>query len=167
MYVGTKRSPQKIIALWVLSFGLYGIYWISKNLDEMKENRGKGVSGRAYTLLAIFFPPLAISACWLLPSTVGKMYTENGKFEQINSCWGAMLFLPSVALWLVAGMAMLIVTTGGTQGIAGENLNYVIAGIVFTALAINAYLLYNWLKKIQIQINTFWDEAATGSITTY
>jgi len=167
MYVGTKRSPQKIIALWILSFGLYGIYWISKNLDEMKENRGKGVSGRAYATLAILFPPLAISACWLLPSTVGKMYTENGKFEQINSCWGAMLFLPTVALWLVAGMAMLIVTTGGAQSIAGANVNYVVGGIALIALSINFYLLYNWLKKIQIQINAFWDEAQSGAITTY
>jgi hypothetical protein len=26
-------------------------------------------------------------------------------------------------------------------------------------LAINIFLLYNWLKKIQLQINDFWEQA--------
>jgi hypothetical protein len=165
MYIGQKRSAEKTLGLWVVTLGLYGIYWISQNLEEIRLNRGKGMSGRVYTLIAIFFPPLAVSACWLLPSTVGKLYTDNGKFEQINSCWGAMLFLPSVALWMVAAMLMLIVNTGGSHSLVGDNQNIAIAVIVIGAVLINLFLLYNWMRKIQEQINNFWDEARLGSTT--
>jgi hypothetical protein len=157
MYIGTKRSPEKIIALWVMSFGLYGIYWLAQTFSELQTNRKKGISGRSYAVLAVLFPPLAVSACWLLPAYVGRLYAENGKLEQISSCWGAMLFLPTIALWAIVGMAYLIIGAGGTITETGM---YMFGGIVAGALAINVFLLYNWLKKIQLQINEFWDEAA-------
>lgn len=164
MYVGKQRNAEKTIFLWVASAGLYGIYWISQNLEEMRLNRGKGMSGKLYTFIAIFFPPLALSACWLLPSTVGKLYTENGKFEQINSCWGAMLFLPTVALWMVVAMLVLIVNTGGSHSLVGDKQTLAIIIISIIAVAINIFLLYNWLRKIQEQINLFWFEAENNAI---
>ncbi len=156
MYIGTKRSPEKIIGLWVMSFGLYGIYWLAQTFSELQKNRNKGISGRSYAALAVLFPPLAVSACWLLPAYVGKLYSENGKLEQISSCWGAMLFLPTIALWAIVGMSYLIVSAGYGMGEYGI---YVMASIIFIAIGINIFLLYNWLKKIQLQINEFWDEA--------
>jgi len=157
MYVGTKRSPEKIIGLWVLSFGLYGIYWLAQTFSELQKKRNKGISGASYTALAVLFPPLALSACWLLPSYVGKLYEENGKLEQISSCWGAILFLPTLALWAVVGMSYLILIAGGGMG---EDGMVIMAGVVSIAIGINIFLLYNWLKKIQLQINEFWDETA-------
>ena len=81
MFIGEKRSPEKIIGLWVMTFGLYGIYWLSMTFSELQSNRKKGISGRSYALLAVLFPPLAVSACWLLPAYVGRLYAENGKLE--------------------------------------------------------------------------------------
>ena len=81
MYIGVKRSPEKIIGLWVMTFGLYGIYWLAKTFSELQANRNKGISGRSYALLAVLFPPLAVSACWLLPAYVGRLYAENGKLD--------------------------------------------------------------------------------------
>ena len=155
MYIGTKRSPEKIISLWVMSFGLYGIYWLAKTFSELQEFRNQGISDTSYATLAILFPPLAISACWLLPAYVGKMYEENGKLEQISSSWGVILFLPTLALWAVVGMSYLILSSGGMRdyGI------YAMGTIVLAAGAVNVFLLYNWLKKIQVQINEFWDAA--------
>jgi len=155
MYIGVKRSPEKIIGLWVMTFGLYGIYWLATTFSELQANRKKGISGRSYALLAVLFPPLAVSACWLLPAYVGRLYAENGKLEHISSCWGAMLFLPTIALWAIVGMSYLIISASGT----GPYGLYAMAGIVLTALAINIFLLYNWLKKIQLQINDFWEQA--------
>jgi len=155
MYIGTKRSPEKVMALWVMSLGVYGIYWLATTFNELQKNRNKGISGESYAALAILFPPLALSACWLLPAYVGKLYAENGKLEHISSCWGAILFLPSVALWAIVAMSYLIVTTGGMS----EYGMYTMAVIVTIAIGINIFLLYNWLKKIQIQINEFWDGA--------
>jgi len=155
MYIGVKRSPEKIIGLWVMTFGLYGIYWLAKTFSELQANRNKGISGRSYALLAVLFPPLAVSACWLLPAYVGRLYAENGKLEHISSCWGAMLFLPTIALWAIVGMSYLILSAGGS----GQYGLYIITGIVLSALAINIFLLYNWLKKIQLQINDFWEQA--------
>jgi len=157
MYIGTKRSPEKIMGLWIISFGLYGIYWLSQTFDELQKNRKKGISGRSYATLAVLFPPLALSACWLLPAYVGRLYAENGKLEHISSCWGAILFLPSLALWAIVGMAYLIVSAGFGMNEYGM---YTMGGIIIAAIGINLFLLYNWLKKIQHQINEFWDEAA-------
>lgn len=157
MYIGTKRNPEKVISLWVMSFGLYGIYWLAKTFSELQMNRKKGISGRSYAALAILFPPLALSACWLLPSYVGKLYAENGKLEQISSSWGAILFLPSLALWSVVVMSYLIMSAGG---IMSEYGMYTMTAILFIAIGINTFLLYNWLNKIQLQINEFWDAEA-------
>lgn len=154
MYIGTKRSPEKIIGLWVMSFGLYGIYWLASTFSELQKNRKKGISGASYAALAILFPPLALSACWLLPAYVGKLYSENGKLEHISSCWGAILFLPSLALWAIVGMSYLILSAGGSMNEYGI---YTMGIIVLAAIGINIFLLYNWLKKIQMQINEFWD----------
>lgn len=153
MYIGTKRSPEKIISLWMMSFGLYGIYWLAKTFSELQEFRKQGISGTSYATLAILFPPLALSACWLLPAYVGKLYEENGKLEQISSCWGVILFLPTLALWAVVAMSYLILSAGGM----GEYGIYIMGIIILSAGAINVFLLYNWLKKIQLQINEFWD----------
>lgn len=155
MYIGVKRSPEKIISLWVMTFGLYGIYWLSRTFSELQSNRKQGISGSSYALLAVLFPPLAVSACWLLPAYVGKLYAENGKLEHISSCWGAILFLPTIAVWAIVGMSYLVITAGYT----GPYGLYTLAGIVLTALAINVFILYNWLKKIQLQINDFWEQA--------
>lgn len=155
MFIGVKRSPEKIIGLWVMTFGLYGIYWLATTFSELQANRKQGISGRSYVLLAILFPPLAVSACWLLPAYVGRLYAENGKLEHISSCWGAMLFLPTIAVWSIVGMSYLIISTGGS----GPYGAYIMATIVLSALAINIFLLYNWLKKIQLQINDFWEQA--------
>ena len=159
MFIGEKRSPEKIIGLWVMTFGLYGIYWLATTFSELQANRKKGISGRSYALLAVLFPPLAVSACWLLPAYVGRLYAENGKLEDISSCWGAMLFLPTIAVWAMVSMSYLIISASGT----GAYGMYVMAAIVLSALAINIFLLYNWLKKIQLQINDFWEQAEQAS----
>jgi len=156
MYIGTKRSPEKIIGLWVMSFGLYGIYWLSQTFSELQRSRKKGISGRSYATLAVLFPPLALSACWLLPAYVGRLYAENGKLEHISSCWGAILFLPTIALWAIVGMVYLIISAGGMN----ETSTYILGAVVLTAVCINIFLLYNWLKKIQLQINEFWENAS-------
>ncbi|HIC42972.1 MAG TPA: DUF4234 domain-containing protein, partial [Sulfurimonas sp.] len=143
MYIGTKRSPEKIIGLWVLTFGVYGIYWLAQTFTELQNHRQQGISGTSYTVLAVLFPPLALSACWLLPSYVGKLYAENGKLEQISSCWGAILFLPSIALWAIVAMSYLIISAGGSMS---ENGVYTMAAVVAIAIGINIFLLYNWLR---------------------
>jgi hypothetical protein len=51
-------------------------------------------------------------------------------------------------------MAYLIVSAGGSINEYGM---YTMGIIVMTAIGINIFLLYNWLKKIQLQINEFWD----------
>jgi hypothetical protein len=66
-----------------------------------------------------------------------------------------MLFLPTIALWAIVGMSYLIISSGGV----GPYGLYIMAAIVLAALAINIFLLYNWLKKIQLQINDFWEQA--------
>jgi len=157
MYIGTKRNPEKVISLWIMTFGLYGIYWLAQTFNDLQKNRKKGMTGNSFAVLAVLFPPLALSACWILPEYVGKLYEENGKLEYINSGWGIVLFLPTLALWAIVGMAYFIISTGFSTNEYGM---YIMSFIVMTAIGINVFILYNWLKKIQIQINEFWDEAA-------
>jgi len=72
--------------------------------------------------------------------------------------------LPSLALWAVVIMSYLILSAGGEMGVNGV---YTMSAIIILAIGINTFLLYNWLKKIQLQINTFWDEAEATSYLSY
>jgi hypothetical protein len=132
-----------------MTFGIYGIFWLSSTFSELQANHKKGISGRSYALLAVLFPPLAVSACWLLQAYVGRLYAENESLIYQFMLGNDAVFADD------RSMEYLIISTGGS----GSYGTYIMEGIVLSALVINIFLLYNWLKKIQLQINDFWEQA--------
>jgi len=51
--VGKPRRVLVIILLSIITFGIYGLVWIYKTFEEMKEYSGKGVGGWVGVILDI------------------------------------------------------------------------------------------------------------------
>jgi hypothetical protein len=96
--LGRPRSPFTAILLLVVTFGIYGLYWIYISFAELRAHRGEGVSGGVGLLLALV--PVAI---FLLPSYVGRMYADDGKQQPVSAITGLWALIPLLGslIWLV------------------------------------------------------------------
>jgi hypothetical protein len=63
------------ILLFIVTFGLYGLYWAFKTQEEMKRRTGEGLGGVLGLVIWILIG--AVSA-FVIPSEVGKMYAKDG-----------------------------------------------------------------------------------------
>ena len=62
--------------MFIITLGIYSLYWVFKTQDEVKEHSGQGVGG--VLGLVIYIVVSAVSA-FLVPSEVGKMYKQDGR----------------------------------------------------------------------------------------
>ena len=94
--IGKVRNPWSVLILSIITFGIYGIIYMYKTFDEMKNWRGQGWSGTLYLVFQIIFPPPIIALPWLLPAYVGRMYAEDGKEKPITGLAGFWVFVPFI-----------------------------------------------------------------------
>jgi hypothetical protein len=87
--IGQQRGPGFAIVMYIVTLGIYGIYWIYKSFDEVKRHRGQGVGGLGGVLLA-----LIIVSTFLLPAYVGRMYSEDGKPNPVSGYTGFWVLVP-------------------------------------------------------------------------
>ena len=95
--VGQQRGPGFVLVMYLVTLGIYGIYWIYKSFDEVRRYRGQGVGGLAGVLLA-----LIIVSTFLLPAYVGRMYSEDGKPNPVSGYTGFWVLVPYAGtfIWL-------------------------------------------------------------------
>jgi Na+/proline symporter len=96
--IGRQRGVGFVIVLYIVTLGIYGLYWIYKSFDEMKGYRRQGVSGIVGLLLAFI-----IVSTFLLPAYVGRMYNEDGNPNNpVSGLTGFWVFVPYVGtfIWL-------------------------------------------------------------------
>lgn len=94
--VGQPRSPGMALLLMIVTLGIYGIVCYYKMFSEIRAWRGKGWSGGQYLLFSLV-PVLnlvGVATIWLLPSYIGKLYSEDGKKPPITGLAGWWVFLP-------------------------------------------------------------------------
>jgi len=101
--LGKIRKPLTVIILMIVTFGIYSIIFHFKVFDELKKYRGQGWSGTLYLIFQLIFPFPLIALPWLLPSYIGKMYTEDGQTAPITGMAGFWIFVP-----LVGGIVLLV-----------------------------------------------------------
>jgi drug/metabolite transporter superfamily protein YnfA len=77
------------ILLFIVTFGFYGLYWVFKTQEEMKQHTGDGLGGVLGLVIWILIG--AISA-FVIPSEVGKMYEKDGRQPPVNGWTGLWLF---------------------------------------------------------------------------
>jgi uncharacterized protein DUF4234 len=93
--VGKITGVGLAIVLFLVTLGLYGLYWYPKNFSEVKAYRGQGVGGLGgFLLLFVFVSP------FLLPAYVGRMYQEDGQENPVSGWTGLWNLLPYVGVFV-------------------------------------------------------------------
>jgi drug/metabolite transporter superfamily protein YnfA len=87
--LGNRRGVGFGILLFIVTFGIYGLYWVFKTQEEMKQHTGDGLGG--VVGLVIWLLIGAISA-FVIPSEVGKMYSKDGREPPVTGWTGLWLF---------------------------------------------------------------------------
>jgi len=97
--VGKPRRVLYIILLSIITFGIYGLVWIYKTFEEMKQFSGKGVGGWVGLILDLV---IGFVVPFLMSSEVGKLYNADGKENPVSGWTGCWVILPIVGgiVWL-------------------------------------------------------------------
>ncbi len=89
---GPRGNPRGIgfgILLFIITFGIYGLYWVYKTQEEMKQHTGDGLGGVLGLVVWILIS--AVSA-FVIPSEIGNMYKRAGKEPPVTGWTGLWLF---------------------------------------------------------------------------
>ena len=87
--LGNRRGVGFGILLFIVTIGFYGLYWVFKTQEEMKQHTGDGLGGVLGLVIWILLG--AISA-FVIPSEIGKMYEKDGRQPPVNGWTGLWLF---------------------------------------------------------------------------
>ena len=98
--LGHPRGIGFAILIFIVTLGLYSLYWVFKTQDEVKEHSGIGVGGVVGLVIYIVISPVT---WFLVPSEVGKLYTANGRAAPFTGWTGLWMLLPIVGaiVWFV------------------------------------------------------------------
>jgi hypothetical protein len=93
--LGSVRGVGLAIVLFIVTLGLYGLYWYPVTFSELKRYRGQGVGGLGgFLLLFVLVSP------FLLPAYVGRMYQEDGKDNPVSGWTGLWNLVPYVGVFV-------------------------------------------------------------------
>ena len=90
--LGRPRSAVSVILLNIVTFGIYGLFWVYKSHEEIKQHSGEGVGGWVGVILAMV---LGVVTPFLLPQEIRKMYEKDGRTSPVSGKTG-LWFLPGV-----------------------------------------------------------------------
>jgi hypothetical protein len=100
---GQRRGVGFGILLFVITLGLYSLYWAYKTHEEMKQHTDDGLGGVLGLVVWIIIS--AVSA-FVIPSEIGRMYNRAGRASPVTGwtgLWlfpGAILIIPAI-IWFV------------------------------------------------------------------
>jgi hypothetical protein len=87
--LGKPRGVGFAILIFIITLGIYGLYWVYKTQEEMKQHTGDGLGG--VLGLVVWIIVGAVSA-FVIPSEVGKMYAKDGREPPVTGWTGLWLF---------------------------------------------------------------------------
>jgi drug/metabolite transporter superfamily protein YnfA len=87
--LGKPRGVGFAILIFIITLGIYGLYWVYKTQEEMKQRTGDGLGG--VLGLVVWILVGAVSA-FVIPSEVGKMYAKDGREPPVTGWTGLWLF---------------------------------------------------------------------------
>jgi hypothetical protein len=96
--LGQPRGIGFGILIFIITIGIYGIYWAYKTHEELKVHTGEGVGGVLGLVIYILIWPVT---AFLIPSEIGKMYKRDGQQPPMTGWTGLWLF-PGVFLIIPA-----------------------------------------------------------------
>ena len=110
--LGQPRGIGFAILMAIITLGIYTLYWVFKTQDEVKNHSGQGVGG---VLGLVIYIVVSIVTWFLVPSEVGKMYTQDGRPAPFSGWTGLWLLLP-----IVGGVRLVHQDPGRTEPVLGE-----------------------------------------------
>ena len=98
--LGQPRGIGFAILIFIITFGIYSLYWVFKTQDEVKNHSGQGVGG---VLGLVIYIVVSIVTWFLVPSEVGKMYVQDGRQAPFSGWTGLWLLLPIIGafVWFI------------------------------------------------------------------
>ncbi len=94
--LGKPRKVLVIILLSIVTLGIYGLVWIYKTFEEMKQYSKRGVGGWIGLLLDLV---IGVVVPYLMSSEVGKLYEQDGQEAPVSGYTG---------LWYIPGMFIIV-----------------------------------------------------------
>jgi hypothetical protein len=86
---GQPRGIGFAILLFIITLGIYGLYWVYKTQEEMKQHTGDGLGGVLGLVVWILISPVS---AFVIPSEVGRMYRGASREPPITGWTGLWLF---------------------------------------------------------------------------
>lgn len=105
--LGKVRSTGTCILLYVVTLGIYGLYWYFVTHEEMKKHTGDGLGGLVAVLLAIF---VGIAMPFLTANEVGNLYAKRGQERPVSAVTGLWYF---PGIFILVGPLVWFVKTNG------------------------------------------------------
>ena len=87
--IGQPRGIGFAIFIFIITLGIYGLYWVYKTQEEMKQHTGEGLGGVLGLVVWIVIGPVS---AFVIPSEVGKMYQKDGQTPPFSGWTGLWLF---------------------------------------------------------------------------
>ncbi|MFT4084535.1 MAG: DUF4234 domain-containing protein [Nocardioides sp.] len=94
--VGKVRGSGLCILLFIVTLGIYGLYWYYATSEEMKRHSGVGIGGPISLLIAFF---IGIVSPFITSNEVGGLYERAGMQPRVSAL---------TALWYFPGMFILV-----------------------------------------------------------
>ncbi|HEX8769433.1 MAG TPA: DUF4234 domain-containing protein [Acidimicrobiales bacterium] len=88
--IGEQRSNGKQILWAILTLGIYGVYWVYVNQEEIKVHSNQGVGGVVGAIIFVF---VGIVTVFLLPIEIQKMYEQDGKQSPVTAATAFWILL--------------------------------------------------------------------------
>jgi uncharacterized protein DUF4234 len=99
--IGETRSIGLSILWFILTLGIYGLYWTYKTHEEIKRYSGNGVGGVIGLVIYILISPVTF---FIVPSEVRYMYEDlDGRPSPVRGIYGLWILLPIFGpiIWFV------------------------------------------------------------------
>jgi hypothetical protein len=87
--LGQPRGIGFGILLFIVTLGIYGLYWVYKTSEEMKQHTGEGIGG---VLGLVVWIVVGAVMAFVIPSEIGNMYKKDGQEPPVSGWTGLWLF---------------------------------------------------------------------------
>jgi hypothetical protein len=87
--LGKPRGIGFGILMFIITLGIYSLYWVYKTQEEVKQRSGDGLGG--VLGLVVWIVISAVSA-FVIPSEIGRMYQKDGQHAPVTGWTGLWLF---------------------------------------------------------------------------
>jgi len=88
--LGQPRGIGFGIILFIVTLGIYGVYWVYKTAEEMKQHTGEGIGG---VLGLVIWIVVGAVMGFVIPSEIGNMYKKDGRQPPMSG-WTGLWFFP-------------------------------------------------------------------------